>query len=82
MKRKNIKLVIISILFITIGFIVFTDNYYGRLIRWNIPDVYDYQKFPSTAIENPSKPYLIPKRIDMELFSKFQFYKEEYCPTN
>ena len=76
MKRKRIKQVIISILIITIGFIVFTDNYYGRLIRWNIPDVYDYQKFPSVAIENSNNPYLIPKRIDKELFSKFQFERE------
>ena len=76
MKRKKIKQVIISILIITIGFIVFTDNYYGRLIRWNIPDVYDYQKFPSIIIEKPNKPYLIPKRIEKELFSRFQFERE------
>ena len=76
MKRKRIKQVIISILIITIGFIVFTDNYYGRLIRWNIPDVYDYQKFPSVTIENSNNPYLIPKRIDKELFSKLEFERE------
>ncbi len=76
MKRKKIKQVIISILIITIGFIVFTDNYYGRLIRWNIPDVYDYQNFPSVTIENSNNPYLIPKRMDKELFSKFQFERE------
>ena len=76
MKKKRIKQVIISILIITIGFIVFTDNYYGRLIRWNIPDVYDYQKFPSVTIENSNNPYLIPKRIDKELFSKLAFERE------
>lgn len=76
MKSKRIKQVIISILIITIGFIVFTDNYYGRLIRWNIPDVYDYQKFPSVTIENSNNPYLIPKRIDKELFSKLEFERE------
>jgi len=76
MKKKKIKLVIISIIIIGIGFIVFTDNYYGRLIRWNIPDIYDYQKFPSITIEKPNNPYLIPARIDKELFSKFQFERE------
>jgi CubicO group peptidase (beta-lactamase class C family) len=76
MKKKRIKQVVISILIITIGFIVFTDNYYGRLIRWNIPDVYDYQKFPSVTIENSNNPYLIPKRIDKELFSKLAFERE------
>lgn len=76
MKSKRIKQVIISILIITIGYIVFTDNYYGRLIRWGMGDVYDYQKFPSVTIENSNNPYLIPKRIDKELFSKFEFERE------
>ncbi len=76
MKRKRIKQVIISILIITIGFIVFTDNYYGRLIRWGMGDVYDYQKFPSITIENSNNPYLIPKRIDKERFSKLEFERE------
>jgi len=76
MKSKRIKQVIISILIITIGFIVFTDNYYGRLIRWGMGDVYDYQKFPSVTIENSNNPYLIPKRIDKELFSKLEFERE------
>lgn len=54
MKKKRIKQIVLGVLIITIGLIVFTDNYYGRLIRWNIPDVYDYEKFPSVEISNAS----------------------------
>ena len=76
MKKKRIRQIILGIFIITIGFVVFTDNYYGRLIRWNIPDVYDYQKFPCVTIDNSNNPYLIPKRIDKELFSRFEFERE------
>jgi len=76
MKKKRISLIILGIFIITIGLVVFTDNYYGRLIRWNIPDVYDYQKFPYVTIENSNNPYIIPKKIDTDLFSTFEFDRE------
>jgi CubicO group peptidase (beta-lactamase class C family) len=76
MKKKRVRQIILGIFIITIGLVVFTDNYYGRLIRWNIPDVYDYQKFPYETIGNSNKPYLIPKNIDKEYFSKLEFERE------
>jgi len=67
MKKKRIKHLIIGTLILIIGFVVFTDNYYGRLIRWNIPDVYDYEKFPYENIQNSDNPYLrIPMILDTD----------------
>jgi CubicO group peptidase (beta-lactamase class C family) len=76
MKKKRIIQVIISILIIIIGLIVFTDNYCGRLIRWNYPDVYDYHKFPFVNIENSDHSYLIPKKINEKFFSKLELQRE------
>lgn len=76
MRKKRIRQIIISILIIIIGLIVFTDNYYGRLIRWNYPDVYDYKKFPFVEIENTDYPYLIPKKVNENFFSKLEFQRE------
>ena len=77
MKKKRIKQVIISILIITIGFIVFTDNYYGRIIRWNIPDVYDYQKFPSVEISNANTVFRYHKNQKSEIISEMKFKNNE-----
>jgi len=76
MKKKRIKLLTIGILILIIGFVVFTDNYYGRLIRWNIPDVYDYEKFPYKNIKNSDNPYLIPKKDNKDFFSKLEFQRD------
>lgn len=75
MKKKRIKHLIISVLILIIGFVVFTDNYYGRLIRWNIPDVYDYEKFPYVDIEKSDNPLLIPKKTNENLLSKLEFQR-------
>jgi len=76
MKKKKIKHLLIGALILIIGFVVFTDNYYGRLIRWNFPDVYDYEKFPYENIENSDNPYLIPKKINEDFFSKLEFQRD------
>ncbi len=76
MKKKGIKYLLIGILILIIGFVVFTDNYYGRLIRWNIPDVYDYEKFPYENIKNSDNPYLIPKKNNEDFFSKLEFQRD------
>lgn len=73
MKKKRIKQISLIITIITIGLIVFTDNYYGRLIRWNYPDVYDYEKFPYINIDNTGNPNLIPVKTDKELLLKLKF---------
>jgi CubicO group peptidase (beta-lactamase class C family) len=76
MKKKKIKQIVIIFLIILIGLIVFTDNYFGRLVRWNYPDVYDYKIFPFVNIENSDHPYLIPKKINETFFSKLEFQRE------
>lgn len=75
MKKKRIKQTIVIILIISVGVIVFTDNYYGRLVRWNIPDVYDYEKFPYVDIGKSDNPLLIPKKTNENLLSKLKFQR-------
>ncbi len=76
MKNKRIKQLIYSVLIISIGIVIFTDSYFGRLIRWNYPDVYDYEKFPSVHIDNSSNSYLIPQKNDKDLISRLRFQRE------
>jgi CubicO group peptidase (beta-lactamase class C family) len=75
MKKKRIKQTIFIILIISVGVIVFTDNYFGRLVRWNIPDVYDYEKFPYVNIEKADNSFLIPKKTNENLISKLEFQR-------
>lgn len=76
MKKKRIKQFIYSFLIISIGLVIFTDNYVGRLIRWNYPDVYDYEKFPSVDIGNSDNLFLIPEKINETFFSKLIFQRD------
>jgi len=76
MKKKRIKQLIYSVLIVTIGLVILTDNYVGRLIRWNYPDVYDYEKFPFVDIDNSNNPYLIPQKINKDLISRIGFQRD------
>lgn len=76
MKKKRIKQLIYSVLIISIGIVIFTDNYIGRLIRWNYPDVYDYEKFPSVVIDNSNNTYSIPQKFNKDLISRLVFQRD------
>ena len=71
-KRRYVQ-IFISIIFVLVCYVIFSDTYYGRLIRWNIPDVYDYQKFPFTGINNSDTVYKYPEKLKPELLSNIEF---------
>lgn len=77
MKIKKVKQLVFGILIISIGLIVFTENYFGRLIRWNIPDVYDYKKFPSVEISNAKTVFKYHKNPKPEIISEMKFKNNE-----
>ena len=57
-KKRRFTLFLILLLII----LIFTDTYFGRYIRWFLPDVYDLNKFPNERVENGDNRLIIPKR--------------------
>lgn len=62
---------IVSIIAIFVA-AVFSNTYFGRYVRWNLPDVYDLNKFPSEKVENGNNKLIIPKQHN-ELIDKLTF---------
>lgn len=77
MRKKRYIQITASIIFLIIVYIIFSDNYYGRLIRWNFPDVYDYQKFPFVEINNTKAIFKYPKKLSSEIISNIKFRKNK-----
>ncbi len=73
MKKKQFIKIIVSIILVIICYYIFSDTYYGRLVRWNVPDIYDYNKFPFVEINNAKKTFKYPKKLKSELISNIEF---------
>ena len=61
MNKKVLRNIVILTLIIGVGVIIFSDSYFGRYIRWNLPDVYDLDKFPKTTISPSETDFIFPK---------------------
>ena len=73
MKKKTHKrIVFLSIIGAAIIIIIFSDTYIGRYIRWNLPDVYDLNKFPYEVVGNSDKTLTVPKKENNPI-CKLQF---------
>ncbi|MEJ2055444.1 MAG: serine hydrolase, partial [Calditrichaceae bacterium] len=62
-----------GVILLIIIYIIFSDTYYGRLIRWNFPDVYDYQKFPSVEIHKADSIFTYPQKFKPEIIANLNF---------
>lgn len=69
MKSRIIKRTAIVAIIAIFVVAVFSDTYFGRYVRWNMPDVYDLNKFPSVKVENDNNKLIIPKQHN-ELIDK------------
>ncbi len=72
MKKKIIKRIVFLSVIGAIIIIIFSDTYTGRYIRWNLPDVYDLNKFPNEVVENDYRRLMLPKKENNPI-SKIQF---------
>lgn len=82
MKLRIIKRTAIVSIIVIFIVAVFSDTYFGRYFRWNLPDVYDLNKFPSEKVENGDNKLIIPKRRN-ELINKIIFdFKGTKCNLN
>ena len=44
--------------------LIYSPTYVLRLVRWGPSDVYDYQKFPSRAVQASDNPYYFKEGLD------------------
>lgn len=82
MKVKKYIQITAGIILTMIVYLTFSDGYWGRLIRWNFPDVYDYQKFPYTEIKNPDTVFTYPKKFKQDFISKIEFKSSDKSIKN
>lgn len=78
MKRKILKRLFIPLIIGTIILIILSDTYTGRYIRWNLPDVYDLNKFPFEKVENGNSKLGLPKKENNLIINlKFELKGEQ-----
>jgi len=61
MKKKIIAGLLVTVAIVTV--IACSNTYLGRYIRWNFPDVYDLEKFPSVVIQQSEESRLFVKSL-------------------
>jgi CubicO group peptidase (beta-lactamase class C family) len=64
-KKKIIAGLLMTTAIITV--IACSNSYLGRYIRWNFPDVYDLNKFPSIPIYHGKKPRQFVESLNLNL---------------
>ncbi len=73
MKRINKKLIIPITIIVIVTVIVYSDTYTGRYIRWFLPDVYDWNKFPSVEVEKKEDSELLIQKKQSDLIHQMIF---------
>ena len=73
MIRINKKLIIPITIILLITVIVYSDTYTGRYIRWFLPDVYDWNKFPSVEVEKKEDSELLIQKKQSDLIHQMIF---------